>query len=201
MMNNIKFIFIVVFTTVSCTVDASTGIVSRIRQRLSSARVGIPTDFLDGRVLDEALNFEDFGKYDSYSQFSKYVSNNWQAVLANFGSISTNSVDRFLLLGVGKQFSERFYIDFISELCVLQTNNVITARELDWARASTRYDLNSCIIRRYRETDVISLVNSLKKINPARSSYWDDILSGKRYTNYLHEVEAGLWGPVRQDLP
>jgi hypothetical protein len=164
-----------------------------IRLSLNAVIEQVPERKLEG-IVYEALNFESFGKYQSYRNLSSSVSNDWRGVLYRINNIAANKSERLLLLGVGKQFDEDFYIDFLTELCVLQTNNIITARELDWASASTRYDLDSCLIRRYKEPKVISLVNSMKKIFP-QQRFWDKVLSGERYTNYLHEAAAGQWGP------
>ena len=59
--------------------------------------------------------------------------------------------------------------------------------------------------RRYKKPKVISLVNSMKKIFP-QQRFWDKVLSGERYTNYLHEAAAGQWGPnppgiTKQSIP
>jgi hypothetical protein len=194
MSNKIKCLCGILVILFSLDVMSSTGIICQVHQKLITAKSGIPNDYLDKHVLDEVLNFEGFRKYQSYFQFSNYVSNDFRNIISKFSHVATNEVDRFLLLGVGKQFDEDFYIDFLTELCVLQTNNIITARELDWASASTRYDLDSCLIRRYKEPKVISLVNSMKKIFP-QQRFWDKVLSGERYTNYLHEAAAGQWGP------
>ena len=130
MSDKIKCLCGILVILFSLDVMSSTGIICQVHQKLITAKSGIPNDYLDKHVLDEVLNFEGFGKYQSYFQFSNYVSNDFRNIISKFNHVATNEVDRFLLLGVGKQFDEDFYIDFLTELCVLQTNNIITAREL-----------------------------------------------------------------------
>ena len=190
-MNSKKALVLLVLANICCFAAADTQ--DTVRERLAAVHKQIPSRRLEG-IVGEVLNFESFGRYTSYQDFAVAVSNDWRSVLGSFNAITTNKVDRLLLLGVGKQFDEDFYIDYISELCVLCTNNIITSGEMDWAITSTRYDLQSCFIRRYKESKIIALLNSLKSVFPNRL-LWDRILSGERYTNYLHEVEAGLWGP------
>ena len=144
-------------------------------------------------MLKDAMNFEGVSDVPTYAGFAASVSNCWREMLENFEVIATNNLERLLVLGVGKQYSEDFYIDYMGVLSDMRTNSIITAKELAWAQASTRYDLMSCLIRRYKEPKVIELVNKYKTSMPASSNRWNDILSGVAYTNYLEEVEAGLW--------
>lgn len=144
-------------------------------------------------ILEEAMNFEWFRNNPVYRSFSSVVSNGWDEVLTSLPAIATNDLERLLVLGVGKQYGEDFYIDFMGRLSDMKTNNVITASEFAWARASTRYDLMSCLIRRYQEPKVIELVNKYKVSIPSQTNRWNGILSGAAYTNYLEEVSIGLW--------
>ena len=190
-MNSKKALVLLVLANICCFAAADTH--DTVRERLAAVHKQIPSRRLEG-IVGEVLNFESFGRYTSYQDFAVAVSNDWRSVLGSFNAITTNKVDRLLLLGVGKQFDEDFYIDYISELCVLCTNNIITSGEMDWAITSTRYDLQSCFIRRYKESRVVKVIEQLRIVNPP-ASYWNKLLSGEEYTNYLHEVEAGLWGP------
>ena len=147
----------------------------------------------DYSMLKDAMNFEGVGAVPAYAGFASSISNCWREVLENFEVIATNRLERLLVLGVGKQYSEDFYIDYMGVLSDMRTNSIITAKELEWAQASTRYDLMSCLIRRYHEPKVIDLVNKYKISMPTSSNRWNNILSGAAYTNYLEEVAAGLW--------
>ena len=165
-----------------------------LREQLRLAKTDIPADILRPAVLGEPMNFVGFAeRYRSYGEFSIAVSNCWREALSNFASIATNAVDRLLLLGVGEQFEEDFYIDYMNVVSELKTNGVITASELKWIAWSPRSDLLTCIRRRYREPKVMMLVDKYKVSMQQHTNYWNDVLSGAAYTNYLEEVEAGLW--------
>ena len=165
-----------------------------LRSQLTAAEASIPTDTLRVAVLGEPMNFADFsGRHPSYRAFAVTVSNNWCVALSNFCAIATNETERLLLIGVGQQFDEDFYIDYMGTLSDLRTNNVITAEELQWAASPIRAYLLTCILRRYSEPKVIQLVNKYRVSRPHLTDYWNDILSGAAYTNYLEEVEMGLW--------
>ncbi|MBR1871288.1 MAG: hypothetical protein IJ802_05625, partial [Kiritimatiellae bacterium] len=114
-------------------------------------------------------------------------------VLANIGTVATNNLERQLILGVGLQYGEDFYIDFCMELCDAHTIGAITPQEMERAMTPKRHDLNSCLIRRYQEPKVVELVNKLKIAMPQQESRWNDILSGAAYTNYLEKVAMWLW--------
>lgn len=147
----------------------------------------------DDAVMYEALNFECLRVKPEYGSFAVVVSNSWRDVMSNFATSATNTLERLLVLGVGKNYDEDFYMDYLSSVADLRTNGVITARELLWTRASTRRDLMSCFIRRYQEPRVRTIVDKMILAEPQHSNYWCRILSGSAYTNYLEEVEAGLW--------
>lgn len=166
---------------------------SQIRSDVHAAELLCISNRWDYSMLRDALNFEGLSDVPTYAGFASSISNCWREVLENFEAIATNNLERLLVLGVGKQYGEDFYIDFMGALSDMQTNGTITAKEFAWAQATTRYDLMSCLIRRYHEPKVIGLVNKYKISMPDSTSRWNDVLSGAAYTNYLEEVEAGLW--------
>lgn len=166
---------------------------SQIRSDVDAADMFCMSNRWDYSMLQDAMNFEGVGADPTYAGFASSISNCWREVLANFEAIATNNLERLLVLGVGKQYGEDFYIDYMGVLSDLRTNGTITAKEFSWARASTRFDLQSCLFRRYQEPKVIELIDKYKAAMPGRTNYWDSVLSGAAYTNYLEEVEAGLW--------
>ena len=165
----------------------------RVRQELDKVDSLCASNRWDYWMMDEAMNFEWFCTNTVYRAFSTVVSNDWAEVLALLPNVATNDLERLFVLGVGKQYDEDFYVDYMGVLSDMKTNSLITAKEFNWARASTRYDLMSCLIRRYQEPKVIGLVNKYKISLPAHTNLWNSILSGAAYTNYLEEVEIGLW--------
>ena len=149
-------------------------------------------DWMDYFTLSESLNFDLYLRRPSYQTFACTISNNWQDALSSFLSIGTNETKRLAVLGVGKSFDDNFYIAYCNALADLQQRGFITIQELRWSLASSFTNLDTCLIRRYQEPQVTNLVVKLKEIFP-NNSQWEDVLSGASYTNYLEEVEAGLW--------
>ena len=143
-------------------------------------------------AVDESINFDHFMRCASYQEFARVISNNWQSVLTSFSAVGTNETERIALVGVGKSFGEDFYIAYGITLANLYQEHIVTSNELEWYIASRLISLDTCLIRRYQEPQVTNFVSKLKVAFPARST-WDRILSGVAYTNYLEEVEAGLW--------
>lgn len=143
-------------------------------------------------TVDESINFDQFMRCAPYQEFARAISNNWQSVLTSFSAVGTNEAERIALVGVGKSFGEDFYIAYGITLANLYQEHIVTSNELEWYIASRLISLDTCLIRRYQEPQVTNFVSKLKVAFPARST-WDRILSGAAYTNYLEEVEAGLW--------
>lgn len=168
-----------------------TNLVSTVRVQLDNLHANMPSQDLKYEVVVE--NIDELYREPAYAVFADSITNDWRNVLANLGQITTNGVERLLIIGVGLHYDEEMYLDFCSTLCDMCTNGVITAEELSNGRASHRYDLDSCLIRRYREPKVVDIVNKLKLTMPQQTNYWNDILSGVAYTNYLEEVKIGLW--------
>ena len=165
-----------------------------VRAALNAYERSVDSVCLQASYLNDALNFNlGISQSLQYKTFAIAVSNDWRTVLSNMNSIATNSAERLLILGTGRVFDENRYIDYLDVLATMRTNGVISAAELKWFEATSRYDQMSCIIRRYRQSNVSNLVEKLKIALP-RTNYWDDILSGAAYTNYLEEARAGLWG-------
>ena len=174
--------------------NGDTNLTSSVRAAFDVLRSRVNPRELRYGFINEALNFNDgLSQTPHYLGFARVVSNNWRTVLANMNGIATNNVERLLLIGTGRVFDENCYIDYLDELATMKTNGVLTANELECFEASSRYDQMSCLTRRYREPRIRALVNKLKVAKPM-GGYWDDVLSGVAYTNYLQEVSAGLWG-------
>ncbi len=180
-------------TTLCMALMSDASDLSHVRATLEELEAHCASSSLNYRVITEAYNFEWFHPTSSYSLFAETVSNCWGDVLANFDTVATNDFERLLLLGVGKHYGEDYYMDYLSRLADLRTNNVITAKEFTWARISTRHDLRSCFYRRYQEPKVREIIEKMILAEPQRTNSWNRVLTGEAYTNYLEEVEAGLW--------
>lgn len=167
--------------------------ISCVRTALDVLDCACATNKWDYWTVEEAVNFEWLKDKQVYREFASVVSNDWSSVLGHLGELATNNLERLLVLGVGKTYDEDFYIEYMGALAGMATNNAVSVDELSWARASTRFDLQSCLFRRYQEPKVINLIEKYKIAMPQQTNHWNDVLSGVAYTNYLEEVAAGLW--------
>lgn len=171
----------------SCNADIisdTRGAIDQVTSRLD-ARRNLVGQYLDYGI-DCASNVE-------YLALATIVSNNYQAVLRNFRQCATNQLERLLVLGVRNRFGAAFYMDFMDELVTLKTNGVISAQEFSWALYTEDVELEKYLERKYKQPRVRNLVGRIKVAEPM-NAYWDKVLSGVAYTNYLDQVRAGLWG-------
>ena len=180
-----KYVFIALWGAMSAV-----GSLDGIKADLNEYDTGLSPRRRRWSVLSEPLNFSSQSTNATYRRFAASVSNEWRQVLLNLPLVATNNSQRLYVFGVAKQYDEDFFIDFINEMAQMRTNSMVTAFELEWTYANTRTDLGTCMIRRYQEPKIIQTVNLLKLAMPI-SNYWDEVLSGVAYSNYLDRVSAG----------
>lgn len=129
-----------------------------------------------------------------YVRLATLVSNDYKNVFANLDKIATNDAERLLVLGAGWQFGEAFYLDCLDELVDLGMKQVVTLKEIRWYwHLSYKAQLINCLRVRYKEPRITNIIHKLMRLEPNRKAYYEQILSGESYTNYLHEMEARLW--------
>ena len=162
-------------------VNAAIGSLERC---LSRAQKNVPV------ILDCGISFATNGEYEV---LTRCVSNDWQNVLGNLDRCASNQFQRLVVLSVRDRFGADFYIDFIGKLVDLRTNGVLSAEELDWAMYTTDPELENYFERKYRNQRVRALAVRIRAVSN-HTNYWDRVLSGLAYTNYIDEVETGLWG-------
>lgn len=155
-----------------------------LEERLPSDKKNVPV------ILDCGILFATNAEYDV---LSRSVSNDWQNVLGNLDRYATNRFQRLAILSVRDRFGADFYIDFMNKLVDLRTNGVLSAEELDWAMYTTDPELENYFERKYRENKVRALAVRFRDVG-IHTNYWNGILSGSAYTNYIDEVGAGMWG-------
>lgn len=161
------------------------------RQLISRVISLLPEDDRDvDGILDSGISFATNAEYRS---LAVVVSNDWRNVLANINLCATNQLERLLVFGVRDQFDVGFYLDFLDAAVSMKTNSVISSRELDWVRGTNHPEMERYLVRHYLDQRVREVVLHLQDAEPSRL-LWGRILSGEAYTNYLDQVEAGMWG-------
>ncbi len=148
------------------------------------------------RVID-IIGLQEWGisPNKEYMNFAQMVSNDYKNVFANVNSIATNQAERLLVFGVGWQFDEEFYIACLEELADLGLKGEVTASEVEWYRITSYNAKYINILRvRYKEPRIIELVKKLMQVEPKAKKYYEKILTGESYQEYLQEMKARLWG-------
>ena len=189
-----KIICAIIFLFAGQTLLGSTNSLAVVQTAWNQLTNQVPIqECSDCLTIYEPLNFNSFSKRDAYKAFAQTISNDWASILTSFSLIGTNETERLAVLGIGKCFSEDFYISYCTTLADLQHTKIISDKELRWGLLAGRYDLHTCLIRRYRESPVTNLITKLIVSFPAEASTWNEIMQGITYTNYVDEIESGLW--------
>ena len=173
--------------------------VEDIQASLTRMKSSVAPQYYSSSAMLETLNFNNgLLLQPPYHEFAVVISNHFPAAMLHLGELTTNALDRLAIIGTGRVFDENCYVDYLDCLVTQCTNGCVSRAELEWFEATSRHDQMSVLIRRYREGKIASLIQRLSVLQPA-SNYWADVLSGVAYTNYLEEVDAGLWGdnPLR----
>lgn len=185
----IKYTLMCVILLLSVPVCAST-----IKEMRDSLDTYIKTK-RDGRISLAGLEDSGISPNKEYMNFAQMVSNDYKNVFANVNSIATNQAERLLVFGVGWQFDEEFYIACLEELADLGLKGEVTASEVKWYRYLNFNSRYTNILRvRYKEPRIIELVKKLMQIEPKAKKYYEKILTGESYQEYLQEMKARLWG-------
>ena len=130
-----------------------------------------------------------------YMSFAQMVSNDYKNVFANVNEIATNNAERLLVFAVGWQFDEEFYLLCLEELADLGLKGKVTAFEIKWYRCLNHDSKYTNMLRvRYKEPRIIELVKKLMQVEPKAKKYYEKILTGESYQEYLQEMKARLWG-------
>ena len=149
----------------------------------------------NGRISLAGLEEWGISPNKEYMTFAQMVSNDYKNVFANVNSIATNQAERLLVFGVGWQFDEEFYIACLEELADLGLKGEVTASEVEWYRITSYNAKYINILRvRYKEPRIIELVKKLMQVEPKAKKYYEKILTGESYQEYLQEMKARLWG-------
>jgi len=127
-----------------------------------------------------------------YQELCRAVSNETDSVFRNMSQITTNAAERLVLMSTGWQYSEDYYLNVYDILADMAMSNLVTRAELEWYGMPDRNDLSNCIRCRYREPRVMNLAHSIYVVT-ADTNWYQSVVSGISYTNYLEEVSAGIW--------
>ena len=128
-----------------------------------------------------------------YMMFSNSVTNQLMNVLTNISSVATNSAEKLLVLGVGEMYDSDYYIEFYSRIAELAIQGLYSRREVKWLSIPHGAQHWNSVRIRYRENAVSNLMHKIRLAVPEWQNRCDEILSGVSYSNYVNEVNSGLW--------
>ena len=128
----------------------------------------------------------------AYLELCGAVSNSADVVFRDLPSVTTNAAERLVLMSTAWRYDEDYYLHIYSLLAEMALSNRVSKAELEWYGLPERNDLTNCIRCRYREPAVANLALRISQVT-GDTNFYQTIISGAAYTNYLEEVSAGLW--------
>lgn len=162
------------------------------REELDEMRSGVAQTFRKLPVVRDPSGFDMLRMDECYRGFATFVTGRQDVVFAHLGSLATNNWERLVTLGVCKAFDEDWYLRSCAQVADMVNSGVASSNELEWVLSSSRTNIDTCIVRRYKETPVTNLVFKLRGL-VATDAYWDEVLSGVAYTNLLEEAGLDLY--------
>jgi len=171
------------------TVWGSSNIVSEVRYALADVTAAMP----DGRRKTVDYLYEFGYKYKSnphYVTLATIVSNDLQAVNADFGACATNELNRLILLSTAWAFGDDYYLNCISNDLELVEAGVLSRREFLWVRKGSRSaHLLGLIPMEYNRPGVSNLVLRMQQVI-GETNYCQRILSGEARTDTINYIES-----------
>ncbi len=147
-----------------------------------------------GMPNDEAGYFKDLGLW---------ASNHLDFVCQNFNQISTNSLERTILLYAESSVSDECYITFLDQNTNLAIAGILSADELTWYQKGRRnYRVNNLIALWYDHSGVSNIIQKLMDYT-GKTNYYSRVLSGEMKREVEEWILFGpesTWPPVRSCL-
>lgn len=129
---------------------------------------------------------------EKYRNLVAEVAYNAGDVLSHFDAYATNQTERLLILSVRDQLDDRFYVSFCNRVVDLAAKGVISRDELLWTVFPVSSEYERYLVRSYRDPATRLLLEKLQRVDGASGEYYQDVLSGKAYEEYVKQVESGL---------
>ena len=130
--------------------------------------------------------------HPSYRALAAMVSNDWENVVGNIGTIATNQTERYLLLGTGFQYGWDFHLPFFNKLVDECLAGKITQREVEWFESySTKPGLVDQLYYRNTDPDVTNLLHKLIRMD-GDTNRWMTIMSQDATNRVREYIDAGI---------
>ena len=131
-------------------------------------------------------------RHPSYQALASRVSNDWQNVVGNVGSIATNQTERYLLLATGVQYGWDFHLPFFTKIVDECLAGNISSNEIAWFESySTRPGLVDQLYYRNTDTAVTNLLHNLILVD-GDTNRWLSIMAPNAHEKVQEYIEAGI---------
>ena len=199
-MNKLLLACLITFVANNGIAETNAELLQQVRGKISTCRTLI-TD--RGEITERYV--KEFGMPDDkaghFKDLGLWASNHLDFVCQNFNQISTNSLDRTILLYAEASAGEEAYMMFLDHNVDLAIAGILSADEFDWYRCGRRsFRIVNLVALWYNRPGVSNIVQKLMNYT-GRTNYYSRILSGERKS----EVEGWIlfgpestWPPVRE---
>lgn len=162
-----------------------------LREALSNVVVSVDEDNLSTFVIGE-IGGQHICRHSSYQELSSLVSNDWQNIVGNIGSIATNQTERYLLLATGFQYDWNFHLPFFTKVADECLAGNISSNEVAWFEAySTKPGLVEQLYYRNTEPAVTNLLHKLIQID-GNTNVWMSIMATNAQERVQEYIDAGI---------
>lgn len=165
--------------------------VPTLRQAMSNVVVSVDKDNLLTFTIGE-IGGQGICSHPSYQVLAAMVSNDWQNVIGNIGTIATNQTERCLLLGVGFQYGWDFHLPFFTKVADECLSGNISSNEVAWFEAySTKPGLVEQLYYRNTEPAVTNLLHKMVQIT-CNTNHWMSIMEPDAHQKVRGYIEQGV---------
>ena len=178
----------------SLCVETVSNVVSSVREKIDNCVAALPKGprgcpgyMREFGMPDELFDFE--------LELGRSVSNNIDVVYSNFLAVSTNIVERRLLLASAWRLGDDHYLDCLSRNVDLAIGGVITSEDLEWyMRGHRTRHLTYLLASQYDRPGVSNIVLRLIAYTGETNKY-EIVLSGEAKAEYLEFEQFMADGP------
>jgi hypothetical protein len=130
--------------------------------------------------------------HPTYRTLAAMVSNDWQNVIENIGTIATNQTERCILLGTGFQYGWDFHLPFFTKVVDECLAGNISSKEVSWFEGySTKPGLVDQLYYRNTEPAVTNLLHKMVQIT-GETNIWMSIMATNAHQKVQEYIDAGI---------
>lgn len=148
----------------------------------------IVNDSLTNEEREDASRIFEFGFLatgtPAHTNLALTVSNREDQVLHNMSPLTTNEVERLVLLSAGWSLGEEYYFDFYKKVVDAAYLGFVSREELEWyGCAHHNSDWAACLALRFQQPGVSNVVDKYECVT-GQTNYCDRIRTGQARQEY-----------------